>query len=548
MTLLLPSNFQTLRDRIRFLVDGLRSASASDQAQAAAHAILEMEQANGSRFIVVDGEASLFTGYGKKLLPLQHGDPRWAAHMLMIYGLNTKDKDITPKITNALASWALWNGPKMTPRRWSAFIDGNLYLSRYDGTVMCVSGAGVVEDDRGFLVDDIWRERQGQPMTADPGLRFDIEDNGRSVLFADDDNGSFPAEPTIGRTGKLFKLLRGVNWARGTAGGLKPRHQVQTLMIWMLATAFPDIFPTKPILLVEGAPNSGKSTLMQLIQQSLFGSIDPYTVSEEGERDFWIALMRSPIMYLDNADDMIDWLPNAVCAYCTRGYRSERKLHTNTGRVEIRPHSFIAVASKDPKSFRREDTADRSMVLRLESRFGRGGPGGDSVTDLTAQVTRDRGEIYGEWLYYLNRVVAALRLEPRRRTTSRMGDFEMFAYAACRALGWQSTVVVPDLMAALGRERTAFAAEADIVLDVVSEWMGYPANEGRAVGLRDLFRELSTLADDNRKPFVKTPQALAQRLRAPHIRFMFDIDERVAGDKRIYQIFPSASVNTDPVN
>jgi hypothetical protein len=521
--------------RLRTVIEGLRNAPASDQAQGAGQNILDIEQANGGRFIIVDGEPHLFTGFGKKLLPLQHGDPRWAAHLLMIYGLNTKDKEVSPKITNVLASFALWNGAKMSPRRWTAFVDGALYLSRYNGTMLRLTGSGVEEDERGFLVDDAWR--RGTPAGTNP-IVADVIDNGRTVLFADDDSGSMPDEPVIGRNGRLFRILRGVNWSRSTVGGLKPKHQVQVLMIWMLATAFPDIFPTKPILLVEGAPNSGKSTLMQMIQQALFGAIEPFVVSENGERDFWVALMRSPLMVLDNADDLIDWLPSTINAYVTRGYRTERRLHTNTGRVEIRPQSFIAVASKDPKSFRREDTADRSIVLRMDSRFVPGGVGGDSAQALTAAVAQDRARIYGEWLYYLNRVVAALRLEPPRRTTTRLGDFELFAYAACRALGWQSSVVVPDLMAALGRERAVFAAEADIVLDIINDWIsGFPANEGRQISVRDLFRDLAMLAQANNKPFVKTPQALAQRLRAPHMRVAFDIYDQMIGDKRIYQIF-----------
>lgn len=549
MTLLLPANFQSYRSRLRGVLDGLQSASASDQGQAAAHQILEIEQANGSRFITIDGEPHVFTGFGKRLLPLQHGDQRWAAHMLMVYGLNAKDREVTPKITLALASYTLWNGAKMQPRRWTAYIDGALHLSRYDGTVMRLTGAGVEEDERGFLVDDIWRRRQGLP--PDPAaapLRFDIEDNGANVLFADDDNGSIPANIDIGRHGELFKLLCGVTWSPDTVGKMRPRHQVQALIIWMLASAFPDVFPTKPILMVEGAPGSGKSTLLQMIQQALFGSVDPFTVSEDGERDFWVTLLRSPIMVLDNTDDPIKWLPDAICAYCTRGYKAERRLHTNTGKVEIRPQSFVAVASKDPKSFRREDTADRTIVLRIESRFANGGPGGDSGQAIFQQIEARRARIYGEWLYYLNRVVAALRLEPPRRTSSRLGDFEIFAYAACRALGWQSSVVVPDLMAALARERTAFAAEADIVLDVIGDWMAYPANEGRQVSIRDFFRELSSLADTNNKPFVKTPQALAQRLRAPHVRVMYTIDEVIAGDRRLYTIWAPRQPEDTPPN
>lgn len=527
---------------MRTTLDGLRNQSASDQAQGASHQILEIELGHSSRFLLVDGTPTLFTGFGRKLLPLQHDDPRWAAHLLMVYGINVRDKEVSPKITSALASYALWNGAKMSPRRWTAFVNGNLHLSRYDGTTLRVTGAGVTEDERGRLVDDAWFKRSlgGAP------IAFDVEDNGRSVLFADDDSGSMPAEPVVTRNGQLFRLLRGVNWSRNTLGQMRPRQQAQAMMIWLLAVAFPDIFPTKPILLIEGAEGSGKSTLMQMIQQALFGSIEPFVVSEKGERDFWVTLLRSPITVLDNTDDLISWLPSTINAYVTRGYRTERRLHTNTGRVELRPHAFIAVASKDPRSFRQSDTADRSIVLRMDRRAVNGNTiYGDSTTDLTANVAARRAEIYGEWLYFLNRTVAALRIAPRRRTTTRMGDYELFAYAACRALGWNGEIVVPDLMASLGRERMAFAAETDIVLDVLRDWMAYPNNNGRSVDIRTLFQQLNELAQINNKPFVKTPQALVTRLRAPHIRMLYDVYDSLVGDQRQYQIFTPEPAATE---
>jgi hypothetical protein len=531
---LLPAEYAAQRASIALILEAMRRAPAPETAQHVAAAILRLEtETTNSQFLMVDGDPHLFSAFTRKLLPLSHGDPRWATHLLMVYGLNTKDREITPKVTQALASYAMYNGRKTTIRRWAAYCDGALYLSRYDGTMYRVTGAGVVEGPSAFLIDDAWQRRLGRSDLTPGPIGIDIIDNGRPVLFADDDNGAVPLEPVIGRNGQLFKLLQGVTWALDTGGHMRPKHQVQALMIWMLAVAFSDLFPTKPLLMVEGAPGSGKTTILQMIQQALFGSVDPFTVSKDGLRDFWVTLLHSPIMVLDNPDDPIDWLADNVCAYCTKGYRAERKLHTNTGRVEIRPQSFIAVASKDPRSFRRDDVVDRSIVLRLGPRTARGSEG---AAALAAHIEHRRAEIFGEWLYYLNRVVAALAVEPPRRTTTRLGDFEVFAYAACRALGWQSSVVVPNLLDALARERTAFAAESDIVLDILADWTAFGPNTTRWVTVQELFRDLSTMATTANRPFVKTPQALAQRLRAPHLRVLYEVDETLEGEQRRYAI------------
>lgn len=533
MPSVVPASYQTHRDRVRTLIDGMGpTASANDKSRAAAHAVVNIEIDAGSRFLVVDGQPHLFTAFGRRLMPIENRNPQWGAHLLMVYGIIAADRELAPRVTGVVASYALWNGTKMQPRRWTAFVDGALHLSQYDGTVRRITGAGVVEGPNNFLVDDAWPVYRGPNAPPLPPVSFEVEDNGTHVLFADDDAGSVPTDPAIGRNGVLFSLLRGVSWAPDTVGGLQPRHQVQAMMIWMLALAFPDVFPTKPVLMIEGAPGSGKSMILQMIQQALFGEVEPFTVTQNGERDFWVSMLTSPVMVLDNTDDIIDWLPDQLNAYVTRGYRKERRLHTNTGHVTLRPQSFIAIASQDPRSFRRGDTADRMLVLRMNRRRG-----GDSARDITTRITSMRAAIYGEWLYYLNRVVAALNSEPPRRTTSRLGDYEMFAYAACRALGWQSTRVVPALMSALNRERATFAAETDTVLDVVGEWLTFPSNAGRALSIRALFKELSSFAATDGKPFVKTPQALAQRLQAPHVRLVCNVHTFIKGDHRMYQLY-----------
>lgn len=91
----------------------MRRAPAPETAQHVAAAILRLEtETTNSQFLMVDGDPHLFSAFTRKLLPLNHGDARWATHLLMVYGLNTKDREITPKVTQALASYAMYNGPR----------------------------------------------------------------------------------------------------------------------------------------------------------------------------------------------------------------------------------------------------------------------------------------------------------------------------------------------------------------------------------------------------------------------------------------------------
>lgn len=542
MPLLCPNEFDNYRLLVRSTMSDMgATASDNDKAQAAAHLILNIEHEAGSQFLIVDELPHLFTGHGRMLIPFDQANPRWAMHLAMVYGLTVKDRNIAPKVTSWLASWTLYNGVKKSARRWCAYTpDDALYLSQYNGLVTRITGAGVGPIDpnnphAGKLIDDGWHQT---PTGIGPYgvVNYQTEDNGTHVLFADDDSGSVPFDsegnvPPMQRTGELFKLLRGMSWASNTLGGMRPKTQVQALMIWTLALGFPDAFPTKPVILAEGAAGSGKTTLLQMIKQALVGNGDLFTASEDGLRDFWVSLLHSPLLILDNTDDVIKWLPDQLNAYVTGAGRMERRLHTNTGNVKIKPHGFVAVASQDPRSFRRGDTADRMIVLRMARRKS-----GTSASDIVANVASHRNQIYSEWLYYLNRVVKALELEPHRTTTARLGDFEMFAYAACRALGWRQEEVVPALMNALGHERMAFAAETDVVLDTIADWAELSGNKGSTLCLRDLFKALADTASTNNKPFVKTPQALAQRLQAPHVRLLFEVTDWVVDDTRWYII------------
>ncbi|HEX7096441.1 MAG TPA: hypothetical protein VF183_11195, partial [Acidimicrobiales bacterium] len=325
---MLPSQYEPQRQRVNELRAICKKQPMPVEGQAIANYIQDDERAAGSRFLLIDGRPHLFSARRRQLLEIGR-DRKFTAYLLMVYGLNIKDQ-VVGFVVQLLESYAMWFGEHRKLRRWVEYRDGVLYISNYDGRVWRITGEGVYEDTNGKLVDDLWSRADAVP-NATPPVGVGIENNGEHVVFADDDQGRPVDDPIIGRNGKLFKLLGGITWAHETAGGLRPREQARTLLVWMFAIAFPDLFPTKPLLIAEGAPGSGKSTVFQMVQAMLHGRIRPLTISENGERDFWVGLLRSPIAVLDNTDDLIKWLPDQIAAYTTGGGRPERELHTNTG-------------------------------------------------------------------------------------------------------------------------------------------------------------------------------------------------------------------------
>jgi hypothetical protein len=534
---MLPSQYEPQRQRIHELREACKKMPMPVWAQAVANYIITDEQSAGSRMLVIDNRPHIFSARRRQLLEIGK-ERKFDAYLLMVYGLNVKDQ-VVGFVVELLKAYALWHGEKRKLRRWAEFREGVLYLSNYDGRVWKITGDGVYVDGQGKLMDDLW-PRHAKTAGATPPVGIGLENNGEHVVFADDDGGKPVEDPIIGRNGKLFKILGSITWAHETAGGLTPKEQAQTLLVWMFAVAFPDLFPTKPLLIAEGAPGSGKSTVFQMLQAMLHGRIRPLIISEDGLRDFWVGLLRSPIAVLDNTDDLIKWLPDQIAAYTTGGGRPERELHTNTGEVYLEPQSFIAVASKNPMSFRRDDVADRSIVLRMERRPP---TKMESIGDIMTRISAERPELFGEWLYYLNRVVAAINLGKKHRVSHRMGDWNKFAYAVGEAFRWPEERIVA-LMEAIQRERVAFAAENDVVLEVLETWIeaNGGVNSGRPVTARDLFKELAMTAQYDGKMFVKTPQALAQRLRSPHVNEKFMIATELDRDRKVYRITPAIAL------
>lgn len=554
-----PPEHATTRAGIRSLRDSLSKGEDKkgdiDIAQAVANSIVQNEKKNGSRFLLVDELPRLFSAVTRKLMEISVNDRHWNAYLCAVYGINAKDK-IASAVTTFVDAHARWYGERREVRRWVAFQNGALHISNYNGSTWRITGSGVVIDDEGWVVDDGWRPEDSTGTL--PPIGIGLGSNGDEVVFADDDEGKPVLDPKVGRYGLLFKLLGSITWAgatdvnrrAGTPGGMLPKHQTLAMVIWMFAVAFPDLFPTKPLLILEGAAGGGKSTAMQMIQAALHGCIQPVIVSENGEKDFRVSLLRSPIAVLDNTDDFIKWLPNALAAYATGAGWSDRQLYTNQGIVKLRPQAFVAVASKNPVSFRQDDVADRSIILRterrkdaLDRRYAKRKTNDVTTTKASrrmsaifADIAANRELIYGEWLYYLNRIVAVINNGGLPETAEhRMADWEAFCWAVARAFNWPDRLI-NDLLRALQGERTSFAAENDVVVDLLEQWLGEKGNDGRRVEAAQLYKELRMLAEYDNKPFLKSALALAHRLRAPHVADRFFIDADTVGGKRVYQI------------
>jgi hypothetical protein len=477
--------------------------------------ILNIEVTTGSTFLLAVPEniPYLCVGLTQQILamprPGRGGDRFWT-YLERRYGI-TEREEAAKAILDRFRSYAMQNGAHVAVRRYAAYRNQTVYLSSYDGQMWRLDGENIMQVPNG-------------------------EDD---VFFIDDDGGK-NVVPEVDDHGILFdRLVNHLSFSPSGMGGITDEQMRMAFVVWIFALAFPDLMPTKPLLILEGAPGSGKSSAVQLLQQALLGEAKPMILSKSKEDDFGVLLLRSPIAVFDNLDAYIDWLPDAICSYTTKGTWTKRKLFTDSEEATIKPHAFIAVASKNPASFRREDTADRCVILRLDRReqFTR-------FQSLEEEIHQLRSQIVGEYFWYVNQIVAEIRhgaLTENTTEVHRMADFAALARVVGRVVGWEPEAVA-DLLNAIQGEQIAFINEEDPLVELLHKWIEYrprnaPSNIGREIGLFQLFQELERMAQAHGIQFYKTARILSQKLRSQHIERDFIVQLLAPDGHKSYRIW-----------
>lgn len=459
------------------------------------------------------GQLYLLAGESNEVIKISMSPgAAWSAYLNTVYGI-VGDDPYAPTVHKMAHAYVQRQGLKAEVRRFSAYdrTTNTGYISNYAGRAWKINGPTITTVQNG-------------------------EDN---IFFANDDGG-IPVDDDveIGPHGILLDRLTSPNFATSGLSGITAEQQRKALIVWLFALGLPDLLPHKPILLVEGAFGAGKTSVVTLIQLALMGNKDPMLLQRNKEDDFGVVLLRSPIALFDNTDSYIDWVPDAIAAYATGGKWKKRKLFTDDDNLIIKPHAFVSVATRNPASFRRDDVADRCIILRLE-RWASFTP----TSVLERAIIEQRPALLGEYLHTLGRIVELIRgrgfaIDNER---FRMSDFAALARVVGAVLEWPEGSV-DDMLSSLQGERDAFINEDDPLVDLLGLWVGYkskfaPSNIGRLVTGPQLHSELETFAQGNNVAWKDSPRTLAQKLRSTHIEREFRIEITTLHSQKHYQIW-----------
>jgi len=348
-------------------------------------------------------------------------------------------------------------------------VDEVLRVSRFDGTV--------------YVLD-------GETITKEP--------NGYHVLF-DDDPLWLPYQPIWDEPGPLNWLSEFPNWdGDGETLGLGFRTWVLSLFLTELCPA------DKPLLGTVGEKDSGKTTLLRLTLQLLFGPLAQVEIVPNKPDAFDAAIAASHWLIYDNLDEFTPWLRDKLACLSTGGRIAYRKYYTSKEVGYIDPRCWFAFTSRTPETLRRDDLADRLLLLpvkRIQETDRTGN------LDLTDQVTTMRDYWWGEVLTILNQAVASIRqgqlsTHPRMR----LADWERLGRLLAHNEGheplWDR--FCKDMLA----RQQDFLLEDNPIVEALDIWMEDPRNHGRELLTRELYEELTQALFGDKKPSSDWPKSV----------------------------------------
>lgn len=488
-----------------------RVASVREKRQMAWKYIYTNEKILGSQLIRTIPDSRLYISLGATreilaLPPKSRAPDRVLGYLYEMYGMDAADPN-TLGIYDLMRLHATNEGIRAELRRFSAYdrTSRTSYISAYDGTMWKCDG------------------QTAERIT-----------NGEEGMFFVDDDGGTPCEPEYGDNGILLDTLTNLNYENGPSGITK-EQQRKFMIVWLFAQAFPDLMPDKPIMLLEGLKGSGKTLAPTLVQMVLMGQNRVMSISQDQDRDFGVLLLRAPIAILDNMDTYMEWIQDKICQYATQGKFPRRRLFSDDEEVMVAPKSYVAITSRNPASFRRDDVVDRLLIIRLK-RY----EGFRAVEKIMAEIKELRPRLLGEYLYHVNRIVDAIRaggIEEDRIETWRMASFAAFVRLIGRVFGWANDEV-QEMLDAMQAERDVFEGEGDPLVEIMQEWIvyrprGMPSNIGREFALSELFKAFTNLASVKGITFYKHHNRLAERLLSNYVARYFRVtvrdDEKTGG-------------------
>lgn len=221
------------------------------------------------------------------------------------------------------------------------------------------------------------------------------------------------------------------------------------------------------ILVLKGEKGSGKSVTIRSLLQLMFGPlVDLVGVPEKADQ-FTAMASNDHILALDNFDDLAIWMRNPIAAITTGKQDRLRELYTTNEVRKVEYRCWLAVTTRTPDTFQRDDIVDRVLMLPTERLAD---DKRQSESSLLRELGQRRDEWWGELLTFLNLVVR----EIRKNGIPEQGGLRMEDWA-CMCSVFAAVEGQPKLWADalkwIKKSQGDFLLDGNIVLEAVEHWL-----------------------------------------------------------------------------
>ena len=204
---------------------------------------------------------------------------------------------------------------------------------------------------------------------------------------------------------------------------------------------------TKPLLLITGAMQSGKTRMAKAIKEILGvrqdGRLDLSVQQvEDGDKGldaFWATVNDGKLEVFDNLDTKIKWVSDTLQNVATDGQTKRRTLYTTFGVSILRANAHIILTSNNPL-FSTEGNggmADRLISVHLDT---------NRSVAMDTELSEDIAKNRDQFLTWIARTVAAALMdtgEVDQSINRRHPDYGRFSVRCGRAFGNERAVVEP---------------------------------------------------------------------------------------------------------
>lgn len=274
--------------------------------------------------------------------------------------------------------------------------------------------------------------------------------------------------------------------------------------VWVRSLFFTELCPTRPILVILGEKGSGKSMALRLLMKLLFGQYADVSGVPEKPDALTVAAHYYHLYVMDNMDTLEPWMRDKLARISTGATDEYRKLFTSKEMGVVHYRTWLAITARTPDTLRRDDLADRVIILPLkripDDQRGR-------ELEFTEWVERNRNAFWFNLLNQLNQIVARLRAGSIPMASPlRMADWEALGRIVSQI--YDKEDIWDQLVDMIKNEQRGFLADGEVIIEAVETWLGNPMNVGRWVTARELYTESQELLFGTNRPDSDWPRSV----------------------------------------